>query len=95
MALSPEEVDHIAELARLQLSQEEKDRYRQQLSAILEYVVSLQALETGDISPTSSVLPSRSVLRADAPRPGLSPEEVLKNAPKTGKGQFRLPPVFE
>jgi aspartyl-tRNA(Asn)/glutamyl-tRNA(Gln) amidotransferase subunit C len=95
MALSPEEVEHIADLARLQLSPEEKDHFRQQLSAILEYVASLQTLETGDISPTSSVLPPRSVLRADDPRLGLSPEEVLKNAPKTGKGQFRLPPVFE
>ncbi len=95
MKLSLDEVEHIAELARLRLSEDEKARYREQLSEILDYAARLQAVDTSGISPTSSVLPARSVLRKDEPRPGLSLEEVLHNAPETEKGQFRVPPVLE
>ena len=95
MALSIEEVEHIAELARLALSEAEKARYREQLSAILEYAARLQALDTSGIPPTSSVLPARSVLRADQARPGLSLEDLLRNAPQTENDQFRVPPVFD
>ena len=95
MKLSLDEVEHIAELARLRLSEDEKARYREQLSEILDYAARLQAVDTSGISPTSSVLPARSVLRKDEPRPGLSLEEVLCNAPETEKGQFRVPPILE
>jgi len=95
MSLSREEVEHIAHLARLELSEEEKERYRQQLSAILEYAARLQALDTADIPPTASVLPPRSVLRPDEPRPGLRREDLLRNAPQVEDGQFRVPPVLE
>ena len=95
MKLSLDEVEHIAELARLRLSEDEKARYREQLSEILDYAARLQAVDTSEISPTSSVLPARSVLRKDEPRPGLSLEEALRNAPETEKGQFRVPPVLE
>jgi aspartyl-tRNA(Asn)/glutamyl-tRNA(Gln) amidotransferase subunit C len=95
MKLSLDEVEHIAELARLRLSEDEKARYREQLSEILDYAARLQAVDTSGISPTSSVLPARCVLRKDEPRPGLSLEEVLRNAPETEKGQFRVPPVLE
>jgi aspartyl-tRNA(Asn)/glutamyl-tRNA(Gln) amidotransferase subunit C len=95
MTLSLEEVEYIAELARLQLSQVEKERFRQQLSAILDYVARLQQLETEHILPTSSVLPERSVLRQDESHPGLALDELLRNAPQVEDGQFRLPPVFE
>jgi aspartyl-tRNA(Asn)/glutamyl-tRNA(Gln) amidotransferase subunit C len=95
MKLSLDEVEHIAELARLRLSEDEKARYREQLSEILDYAARLQAVDTSGISPTSSVLPARSVLRKDEPRPGLSLEEVLRNAPETEKGQFRVPPILE
>lgn len=95
MALTIEEVEHIAELARLKLSDDEKKRYREQLSAILDYAGRLQQLNTADIPPTSSVLPERSVLRPDEPRPGLTPEELLQNAPEAEDDQFRVPPVLE
>ena len=95
MKLSLDEIEHIAELARLRLSEDEKARYREQLSEILDYAARLQAVDTSGISPTSSVLPARSVLRKDEPRPGLSLEEVLRNAPEIEKGQFRVPPVLE
>lgn len=95
MALSWNEVEHIADLARLELSEEEKNRYREQLSAILEYAARLQELDTSDIPPTSSVLPERTMLRPDEPQPGLSRAELLQNAPETAGGQFRVPPVLD
>ena len=93
--LSSGEVEHIAELARLQLSAAEIALYREQLSDILEYVARLQTLDTAGIRPTSSVLPSRAVLREDQARPGFSREELLKNAPKVQDDQFLVPPVLE
>ena len=95
MALTLEEVNHIATLARLHLTDEEKNRFRQQLSAILEYASRLQTLDTRDIPPTSSVLPGKNPLRPDEPKPGLTPEELLGNAPFVEEGQFRVPPVLE
>ncbi len=95
MKLSLAEVEHIAKLARLELTAEEKERYQQQLSAILDYATSLQALDTEGIAPTASVLPERSVLRADEARPGLSLADVLRNAPQSEEDQFRVPPVLE
>jgi aspartyl-tRNA(Asn)/glutamyl-tRNA(Gln) amidotransferase subunit C len=95
MPLTQAEVEHIADLARLNLSAEEKRLYRQQLSAILDYFAQLSQLDTAGIPPTSSVLPPRSALRQDEPRPGLSREQLLRNAPDTQAGQFRVPPVLE
>ena len=95
MTLSPQEVDHIANLARLQLSDDEKNHYREQLSAILDYVARLQELDTTAIEPTSSVLPPRSVLREDIIRPSLPTDELLKNASETENHQFRVPPVLD
>jgi len=95
MHLSLEEVEHIATLARLELTAEEKARYREQLSAILDYIAKLQELDTANIPPTASVLASVSHLRTDESRPGLSREALLKNAPEVEQGQFKIPPVFE
>ena len=95
MILTLEEVEYIAELARLRLTEAEKERYREQLSAILDYATRLQALDTIGIPPTSSVLPARSVLRPDEPRPGLSLEKLLQNAPEAKDSQFRVPLVLE
>jgi aspartyl-tRNA(Asn)/glutamyl-tRNA(Gln) amidotransferase subunit C len=95
MTLTLEEVEHIAHLARLDLTEEEKARYRVQLSAILDYARRLQALDTTGIPPTASVLPPRSVLRQDEPRPSLSTADLLANAPDAEANQFRVPPVLE
>jgi aspartyl-tRNA(Asn)/glutamyl-tRNA(Gln) amidotransferase subunit C len=95
MALTIQEVEHIAMLARLELTEEEKQRFRDQLSSILEHVARLQELDTSGIPPTSSVLPPHSVLRADEPVKGLKVEDVLRNAPRREKDQFRVPPVLE
>ena len=93
--ITREDVLHIAALARLELTEAEVEEYQRQLSAVLEYFSRLQRVDTGDIPPTASVLPPRSVLRPDEPRPGLSREALLSNAPEVEDGQFRVPPVFE
>lgn len=95
MELTLAEVEHIAALARLDLTQDEKERYCVQLSAILEYAARLQALDTSGIPPTSSVLPPRSVLRPDEPRPGLTLEQIFSNASQKEGRHFRVPPVLE
>jgi aspartyl-tRNA(Asn)/glutamyl-tRNA(Gln) amidotransferase subunit C len=95
MSLSLDEVRHIADLARLRLTDDELETYREQLSSILDHVASLQDLDTAGISPTSSVLPTHTVLRPDDPRPGLLPDQIFMNAPDVENGQFRVPPVLE
>lgn len=95
MTLTLDEVEHIAELARLDLTADEKARYREQLSAILDYAARLQELDTADIPPTASVLPPRSVLRSDTARPSLPTAALLENAPDTEMDQFRVPPVLD
>ena len=95
MTLTLEEVEHIALLARLQLTEEEKHRYQVQLSAILDYAARLQTLDTEGIPPTASVLPPHSVLRPDEPQAGLGLDALLANAPDVLDDQFRVPPVLE
>lgn len=93
--LTLEEVEHIAKLARLALTDEEKELYRTQLSAILDYVARLQDLNTEGIEVTRSVLAVPARLRADVPQPGLTIDEVLRNAADNEGDQFKVPPVFE
>jgi len=95
MKLNREQVEHIAELARLTLSDEELTLYQGQLSAILEYFGRLQELDTGAIPPTATVLPLRSVMRADEPGPPFPREDILANAPATEEGCFEVPAVLE
>ncbi len=95
MILTNKEVDHIAHLARLRLTQAEVELYREQLSAILDYAGRLQMVDTQAISPTSNVLALKSVLRPDEPCSELTQDELLKNAPQVDQGCFRVPPVLE
>ncbi|MFQ5409878.1 MAG: Asp-tRNA(Asn)/Glu-tRNA(Gln) amidotransferase subunit GatC [Anaerolineales bacterium] len=95
MSLTLEEVEHIAALARLELTTEEKARFREQLTAILDYADRLQELNTSAIPPTATVLPLHSVTRADEVRPSLSRDLLLRNAPETEAGSFRVPPVLD
>jgi aspartyl-tRNA(Asn)/glutamyl-tRNA(Gln) amidotransferase subunit C len=95
MALTDEEVNHIAALARLQLSPAEKAQLREQLSAILDYMSRLRRLDTTAIEPTASVLPLRTVLRPDVVRPSLLPGELLANAAAAEAQMFRVPPVLD
>ncbi len=95
MPLSHEDVEHIALLARLHLSDEEKDRYREQLSNILDHISKLQELDTRDVQPMSSVVVEQSRLRADEAGPAMPREDLLRNAPNRADDQFRVPPVLD
>lgn len=95
MKLSRERVEHIADLAKLALSDEEIGRYQAQLSAILAYFEDLQDLDTEEIPPTATVLPLRSVTRADEVEPMLERGEALENAPEVDDGCFKVPAVME
>jgi len=88
-------VEHIAELAKLQLTEQEIDLYAGQLSAILEYAERLQELDTDAIPPTASVLPLRNVLRPDVARPSLPRDEALANAADAAEHQFRVEAVLD
>jgi aspartyl-tRNA(Asn)/glutamyl-tRNA(Gln) amidotransferase subunit C len=95
MELSHDAVRWIAELARLELSDEEVVLYAGQLSHILQHFQRLQELDTSDIEPTASVLPLKNVWRADAAAAPLSPEEVIANAPDEMDNQFRVSAVLD
>ena len=95
MALTQREVEHIALLAHLRLGEQELEKYRQQLTSILEYADRLRRVDTSSISPTTTVLPLRSVLRTDAVTNSLDREEALANAPEQDNHMFRIPPVFK
>jgi len=95
MSLTLDEVKHIADLARLQLTDEEMQRYQQQLSDILDYAARLQQLDTSHIAPAASMLVERLPLRPDEAAAGLTLDELLKNAPLAEQRQFRVPPVME
>ncbi|MBM3130157.1 MAG: Asp-tRNA(Asn)/Glu-tRNA(Gln) amidotransferase subunit GatC [Chloroflexi bacterium] len=81
MTLTRVQVQHIAELAKLKLSDDEVDRMTQQLSAILDHAARLQELDTDDIPPTASVVPLQNVMRDDQVVSSLPREQVLANAP--------------
>ncbi len=95
MALTTEEVQHIAKLARLELTDEQREHYREQLSAILDYIAKLRRLDTTDVPPTAGGGLTQMILRRDESRPSLPTETLLANAPETEDDQFKIPPVFE
>jgi aspartyl-tRNA(Asn)/glutamyl-tRNA(Gln) amidotransferase subunit C len=95
MKLSRAEVEHIAELAKLELTEEEKIKFCEQLSAILEYAEMLQQLDTEAIPPTATVLPLQNVMRPDEVAPSFSQEDILANAPDAAEGCFRVRAILE
>jgi aspartyl-tRNA(Asn)/glutamyl-tRNA(Gln) amidotransferase subunit C len=95
MKLSRAEVEHIAELAKLELTEEEKIKFCEQLSAILEYAEMLQQLDTEAIPPTATVLPLQNVMRPDEAAPSFSQEDILANAPDAVEGCFRVRAILE
>ena len=95
MALTPEQVRHVAALARLSLTPEEERRYTTQLSAILEAVEALQALDVSGVEPTSHATLAGSLLREDAPHTSLPPEVALANAPARVGTAFAVPKIIE
>ncbi len=95
MSLTRQEVEHIAELAKLGLTEEEKEQFRNQLSAILDYAQMLQQLDTDDVSPTAHAMGLHNVLRPDEVAPSLPQDQILANAPDQAAGYFRVKAVLE
>ncbi|MGZ0084334.1 Asp-tRNA(Asn)/Glu-tRNA(Gln) amidotransferase subunit GatC [Caldibacillus thermoamylovorans] len=93
--ISLEQVKHVADLARLAITEEEAEMFTKQLDAIITFAEQLNELDTENVPPTSHVLDMRNVMREDIPEPGLPLEEVLKNAPDQQDGQFRVPAILE
>ncbi|MCG3212181.1 MAG: Glutamyl-tRNA(Gln) amidotransferase subunit C [Anaerolineae bacterium] len=93
--ISREEVETIAELAKLTLSDEEKLMFQEQLSSVLEYAEMLQQLDTSDIPPTTSAIPLFNVMRADEVRLSLDNEDALANAPDAADRSFRVKAVLD
>jgi aspartyl-tRNA(Asn)/glutamyl-tRNA(Gln) amidotransferase subunit C len=89
------EVEHVARLARLDLSEPEKERMRSQLDAILTYIDKLRRLNTDNVEPTSHAIPMLNVMREDEARPGLPPEAMLANAPEREGDFVRVPRIIE
>lgn len=95
MALTREEVLHVAKLARVGLSEEDVERFQEQLSQILDHFSVLSSFDTTDVPATTYTLPLHSVMAADEPRPSLAQDQVLANAPMAQEGHLRVRAVLE
>ena len=93
MAITRDDVLHVARLARLELSDEEVERMREQLASILEAVGKVSELDLSDVAPTAHPLDLVNVLAEDGPRPSIEREEALANAPDPEDGFFGVPAV--
>lgn len=93
--ISRQDVEHIARLSRLALSDAEAERMREQLSGILAYIDKLRALDTAGVEPTSHAVPLLNVMREDELAPCLTQDEALANAPDRSEASFRVPRIIE
>ena len=89
------DIDHVARLARLELTQDEKARLREQLGAILEHAAKVGEVAADDVPPTAYAIPRSNVLRPDEVTPSLTVEEVLSNAPEVEDDRFKVPKIVE
>ncbi len=89
-----EEIEHISWLARIALTEEEKDLFEKQLSSILEYFAILDEADTTSVEPTHHVIGITDVVRQDEPEVGLPQSEALRNAPKEEQGYFKSPRIL-
>jgi aspartyl-tRNA(Asn)/glutamyl-tRNA(Gln) amidotransferase subunit C len=95
MSITIKDVEHVAKLARLELSEAEKQQFTEQMNAILKYAEQLGQLNTDNVLPTSHAMPLVNVMREDEAKPSLPLEKVLLNAPEDEDGQFKVPAVLE
>lgn len=93
--LSPKDVQKVATLARLKLTEEELQQIGQQIGGILDYVAVLDEVDVSDVEPMAHVADVSNAFRADATRPSLPREESLSNAPKTDGKYFLVPQILE
>lgn len=92
--ISRDDAAHVARLARLDLTDDELERFTGQLGAVLEHAADIAALDIADVPPTAHPLPLKNVLRPDEPVPSLDREEVLDQAPAAEDGRFRVPRIL-
>lgn len=92
--ISPEQVDHVATLARLDLDPAEREAFAVQLAAVLEHAQDVASLDTAGVPPTAHPLPVQNVLRDDEPAACLDRDEVLAQAPAVSDGRFLVPPIL-
>ncbi|HIJ96983.1 MAG TPA: Asp-tRNA(Asn)/Glu-tRNA(Gln) amidotransferase subunit GatC [Desulfuromonadales bacterium] len=95
MKITVSDVEHVARLARLQLTAAEKELFAGQMDAILGYVEKLKELDTDGISATSHAVPMENAFREDAVRPAIGAEKALANAPERAATFFKVPKVIE
>ncbi len=95
MSITIKDVEHVANLARLELSEAEKTQFTEQLNSILSYANKLNSLDTEHVAPTSHVLPLTNVMRTDECKESLPIEKVMLNAPDDEDGQIKVPAVLE
>jgi len=95
MKLSKQEVEHVAKLARLEMTEAEKEAFSRELSSILTYIEQLKSWDTTGVEPTATVLDQDNVFRGDQVRPSLPVETALSNAPEAEDGYFRVPRILE
>ena len=95
MSLDRSAVDHVARLARLDLTEEERERMQVELTNIREHPDKIQALDLDDVPPTSHSLPLKNVMRRDVAKDSLVPEAALSNAPEAEDGRFKVPRIIE
>jgi aspartyl-tRNA(Asn)/glutamyl-tRNA(Gln) amidotransferase subunit C len=95
MKITEQEVEHVAKLARLELSAQEKEKLTDQLSNILTYVETLNGLDTKGVEPTAHVLDLKNVMRDDVAAPSLPRERALANAPDQAAGHYKVPKIIE
>ena len=88
-------MEHVARLARLALSPEEKERFADQLALILDHAERVQQVAAEEVPPTSHPVPRSNVFRPDHPRPGLGAEVALAGAPEQKSGRFKVPRIVE
>ena len=89
------DIEHVARLARLELTSEERELLRAQLGVILEHAAKVGEVATADVPPTAYAIPRSNVLRPDEPTPSLPVEEVLANAPEREDDRFKVPRIAE
>lgn len=95
MKITKKEVEHVARLARLELSEQEKETLTDQLSNILTYVEQLNELDTKGVEPTSHVLDINNVMREDVPVASLPQDLALSNGPDKALGHYKVPKIIE
>lgn len=94
MVIRIKDVEYVAKLAKLKLSQEEKKKFQKELDKVIRYIDQLNQVDTENVPPTSHVVPMQNVLREDKVKPSLTQDEALSNAPDKKDGHFRVPKVI-